>query len=358
MRSRLALVLGLVPLAAYAYACSSDSNETPPTIEDDGGQPPDRDSSTPEEDGSVEQDSGGGMDSGPTCVGNPLTMDGGGTGVDAGGATLITPVGAATFYDGPQWVPVGAGNLYFSDFNTSSLFRIAPAGGTPQLVRTVASAIGNGLRDGVILTASGGNIVQTQIDGGADASLPAAPATNVNDLVVGPGGNVYFTDPQYQSGGTTQRGVYRMTPAGMVTPIKNFGATARVNGIAYDPKTLTLYVGISNTFTIVKYTVAIDGSVSAATEMPFVTTPAVVDSPDGLAVDIGGNVWVAEADPTFTTQNGRIEVFSPTGQKLGQIPFPGQRPTGVAFGGADNKTLYVTTQTGVYRYASRCEGVP
>jgi sugar lactone lactonase YvrE len=354
MRSRLAFVLAALPFLAYAWACSSDP-ESPPAVDEDSGLP-DRDGDDGDS-GGGDPDSGDpdGGDAGPTCVGNPLTMDGMGMGVDAGTAQLITPLGVATFYDGPQWVPVGAGNVYFSDFNASTLLRIAPNGGTPQNVRGINNAIGNALRDGVVLTAGAGNIFSTLSDGGTGPNAATAPAVDPNDLVVGPGGNLYFTDPRYQTGGAPT-GLYRMTPAGAVSSVKAFG-TAAVNGIAFFAPTLTLYVGVTAPKSVVKYTVAIDGSVSPASEMPFLMAAGLIDSPDGIAVDVGGNVWVTEANATFAVQSGRVEVFNPTGQKLGEIPFPTARPTGIAFGGADGKTAYITTQLGVYSFRSRCAGV-
>jgi gluconolactonase len=266
---------------------------------------------------------------------------------------------AGAFYDGPQWIPVGAGNLVFSDFNTDVLQIVAPDGGTPQTLRAVGGAIGNAFKDGVILTASGSlsAVFRTFPDGGsAGANLPAAPAASPNDLAVGPAGNVYFTDPRYQAGVPTPTGLYRMDPANAVTLIKNFTA-ARVNGIAYYGPTLTLYVGTTTPKAIVKYTVAIDGSVNAGTEAPFLATGAIADDPDGLAVDVGGNVYIAEAAAGGGT-SGRVEVFSPGGQKLGEIPFPAHRPTGVAFGGSDNQTLYITTEKAVFKYRNRCAGSP
>src|SRR5688572_8810892 len=121
---RLAFVFVALPLAFYAYACSSDPEATPEpdneggTGDFDSGTDPGRDTGTPDEDGSTETDGG---DGGPTaCVGNPLQAsggggDGGGGGGGDAGLTLdaavsqriVTANGA--FLDGPQWVEIPGG---------------------------------------------------------------------------------------------------------------------------------------------------------------------------------------------------------------------------------------------------------
>jgi sugar lactone lactonase YvrE len=83
----------------------------------------------------------------------------------------------------------------------------------------------------------------------------------------------------------------------------------------------------------------------------------LTDYPDGLAVDIGGNLYVAEA-VAGSNPGGRVQVFSATGQKLGEIPFASTRPTGVAFGGAQNAQLFITVENGVYVFSGRCAGIP
>src|SRR4029078_10655098 len=59
--------------------------------------------------------------------------------------------------------------------------------------------------------------------------------------------------------------------------------------------------------------------------------------PDGAAVDVEGNYWVA------MFEGGRILKLSPGGDTLADIPVPARCPTMPCFGGADLKTLYLTT---------------
>lgn len=59
--------------------------------------------------------------------------------------------------------------------------------------------------------------------------------------------------------------------------------------------------------------------------------------PDGAAVDEEGNYWVA------MYEGARVCQFAPNGSLLAQYPTPAMCPTMPCFGGADRKTLYLTT---------------
>ncbi len=59
--------------------------------------------------------------------------------------------------------------------------------------------------------------------------------------------------------------------------------------------------------------------------------------PDGAAVDVDGNYWVA------MFEGGRVVKLSPAGELLAEFPTPALCPTMPSFGGDDLKTLYVTT---------------
>jgi sugar lactone lactonase YvrE len=59
--------------------------------------------------------------------------------------------------------------------------------------------------------------------------------------------------------------------------------------------------------------------------------------PDGAAVDAEGAYWVA------MYEGGRLLRFAPDGALLQEVPLPARCPTMPCFGGADLRTLYVTT---------------
>lgn len=59
--------------------------------------------------------------------------------------------------------------------------------------------------------------------------------------------------------------------------------------------------------------------------------------PDGLAVDLEGNVWSAMWDGWCVVK------FDPNGMELERVHVPVPRPTSCAFGGRDMKTLFITS---------------
>ena len=65
--------------------------------------------------------------------------------------------------------------------------------------------------------------------------------------------------------------------------------------------------------------------------------PGYEGRPDGAAVDVEGNYYVA------MFEGARLLKLSPTGELLADIAVPALCPTMPCFGGADLKTLYLTT---------------
>jgi len=59
--------------------------------------------------------------------------------------------------------------------------------------------------------------------------------------------------------------------------------------------------------------------------------------PDGAAVDVDGNYWVA------MFEGGRLCQFAADGRLLAEVPTPLQCPTMACFGGDDLRTLYLTS---------------
>jgi gluconolactonase len=73
------------------------------------------------------------------------------------------------------------------------------------------------------------------------------------------------------------------------------------------------------------------------------------DAWDGLKVDVNGNVYASGP--------GGLWILSPEGKHLGTISGP-EHPHNMAWGGEDNRTLYLAAQTGLYRIHLNIAGTP
>lgn len=69
----------------------------------------------------------------------------------------------------------------------------------------------------------------------------------------------------------------------------------------------------------------------------FSTKDVVNASPDGMAIDANGNLWVAFCHGSC------VVCFDPSGKELQRIELPCREVTAVAFGGPDLSDLYITT---------------
>ena len=68
---------------------------------------------------------------------------------------------------------------------------------------------------------------------------------------------------------------------------------------------------------------------------------------DGMKVDEKGNLYVT---------SGVVWVFDKAGKHLGNIAIP-EPPANCAFGGKDNKTLFITARTSVYKVQIKIKGI-
>lgn len=75
--------------------------------------------------------------------------------------------------------------------------------------------------------------------------------------------------------------------------------------------------------------------------------------PDGICVDDLGRVFVANNSADVSA----ILVFAPDGGFVGRIPIPSP-PSNCTFGGADRRTLYVTTLHAIYEARTATPGLP
>ncbi len=161
-----------------------------------------------------------------------------------------------------------------------------------------------------------------------------------DDITSRSDGILYFTDPTFADNGqgfpaltlplSGTQGVYRLTTDGV---LHQEDSTANgPNGVNLSPDEKALYVSYSLTGQVAKFDVAADGSLSNKTT--FATGATLADS---MCVDAGGNVYVG-------TFNG-LAVYNPAGKSLGTISVGGLLVTNCAFGGTDQRTLFITART-------------
>jgi L-arabinonolactonase len=107
------------------------------------------------------------------------------------------------------------------------------------------------------------------------------------------------------------------------------------NGPCFSPDGRTLYLADSRRRRIWAYDYPASGAPTG--RRLFVDTTAYGSPLDGATIDAEGFVWSA------LVLAGAIARFSPDGRLDRMIAMPVTRPTSVAFGGPDLKTLYATS---------------
>jgi gluconolactonase len=274
--------------------------------------------------------------------------------------------------EGPVWKD---GALYFSDVPENKLYRWQPGDKAAKIfLRPSGGAEAKpGMQPGSngLTVDAKGNLILCQQGTRRVARLEAdgrqVPLTNgyegkhfnsPNDVILAKNGNMYFTDPPYGLDGLNDsplkelkfNGVFLVTPSGETTAaIKDLTFP---NGLALSPDEKILYVGVSDPQAAKVWACDVqpDGSV-VNRRLFFDAGPLVSDQrvglPDGMKVDMHGNLWCTGA--------GGVLVISPEGKHLGSI-ITGQQ-TGNCAWGDDGSTLYICANMFLCRVKTLTKGV-
>ena len=266
---------------------------------------------------------------------------------------LTRVAGGFGFTEGPVWDE--SGFLYVSDEERNKIDRLT-LDGHKQEVISLGDPDGNTydrhlrlidcasvLRAIIAVTPEGKYTVLADRYEGKKLNSP-------NDVVIGPDGAIYFTDPTLDLVKGEQQeipfqGVYRLDDKGSVRLLTK--DLSQPNGLAFSPDGKHFYVDDSEQRNIRMYDVAPDGSLSNGRifgEEPGGPNDGV---PDGIKVDRDGNL--------FVTGPKGIWVWDAQGHHLGTIEMP-EQPANLTWGDSDYKTLYITATTSVYRLRSRTRG--
>jgi gluconolactonase len=242
-----------------------------------------------------------------------------------------------SFLEGPSFDRDG--NLYVVDIPYGRIFRVSPAGEFDLVAEYAGEP--NGLkidRDGriVITDYMHGLMVLDPTRGTVKPLLErrwSERFKGVNDLVFARNGDIYFTD-QGQTGLHDPTGrVYRLRADGTLDLL--VGNVPSPNGLVLNASEHILYVAATRGNSIWRVPLMPDGTVSKVGI--FVQLSGSLGGPDGLAMDADDNLAIAHAGL------GSVWLFSRTGEPLYRVrSCEGLTTTNVAYGGAGNRTLFIT----------------
>jgi gluconolactonase len=173
-----------------------------------------------------------------------------------------------------------------------------------------------------------------------------------NDAVLRSNGDIFFTDPPYgleknmddPSKEIPFQGVYKVTPAGVVTLLTD--SITRPNGIALTRDEQSLIIANSDEKKKIWYMYDLGPNDSLINPRIFydaTSDPSPKGAPDGLKIDKNGNV--------FATGPGGVWIFNREGIALGRIKFP-ESTSNVALSD-DEKTLFITADMYVLKVKMR-----
>jgi len=153
-----------------------------------------------------------------------------------------------------------------------------------------------------------------------------------NDLIFASNGDLYFTD-QGQTGFQDPSGrLYRLRPSGQLDLL--LSNIPSPNGLVLTPDERTLLLCVTRDNAIWRVPLMRDGTVSKVGA--FIRMSGGT-GPDGCAIDEQGNIAICHVGL------GVVWLMSPIGEPLHRIQTcAGLATTNCAYGGPDNKTLYIT----------------
>ena len=258
------------------------------------------------------------------------------------------------FTEGPLWHPEGY--LLFVDIYRNLIFRLVP-GGEPEVFRENSGG-SNGLTfdlQGRLIMCEGNNRRVTRMEPDGRISRVAERwegkrLNRPNDVVGRSDGGIYLTNPGMRLEPAEREiefsGVHRIALDGGVTAVaRDFEYP---NGLAFSPDETILYVSNTRTdMNIRAFDVQHDGSLTNGRIFADMSSGEPDGVPDGMKVDVDGRV--------YCTGPGGCWVFDASGKRLGVIRLP-EIPANCAWGGPENRSMFFTARTSVYRMEMKTPG--
>ncbi|GBQ67512.1 transcriptional regulator [Ameyamaea chiangmaiensis NBRC 103196] len=240
--------------------------------------------------------------------------------------------------EGPVWHEVEQA-LFFVDINGRAIHRLDPATGEKRswtvpgrpgfVVPTPTRLLLCGMQDGLhwFDPATGTCDLDTVVE-------PERPGNRLNDGWVDPTGRLWF-GTMHDAESEPTGSLYSVAHGadGKLHVVRHDEGYVVTNGPTVSPDGTTLYHNDSANQLIYAFDLRPDGQLANRR----VFARLADGHPDGVVADSAGVLWVG------TWQGGRVSRFAPDGTELEPLPIPARNVTKVAFGGADHRTLFITT---------------
>lgn len=238
--------------------------------------------------------------------------------------------------EGPIWWQEA---LYYVDVAGQRVLRFDPATGEER-------AWGVGAQVGTVVPRQAGGLVLAGAHGFAFLDETSGTVTAIADPEAGKADN-RFNDGKCSPDGrffagtistvkkTGDADLYRLDPDLKVTKV--FGPVTNSNGIVWTADGGTVfYIDTPRQEVLAFDYDRVNGSLENQ-RVAFSTVPASSASPDGMAIDAEGHLWIAFCHGSC------VVCFNQQGRELRRVELPCREVTAVAFGGEGLADLYITT---------------
>jgi gluconolactonase len=269
--------------------------------------------------------------------------------------------------EGPVWFGDGR-YLLWSDIPNDRIMRWDEESGAVSVFRKPSNHANGNTRDrqGRLVTCEHGRrVTRTEYDGSvtviADA-FDGKPLNSPNDVVCKSDGSLWFTDPPfgilgYYEGQRAEpqlpTNVYRWDPASNELALVASDVN-RPNGLAFSPDESKLYVVEAGVTPRVIRVYDIADSGLALKNMRVLITAEPNGTPDGLRIDVDGNLWVGWGMGAAGLDG--VSIFNAAGNLIGRIDLP-ERCANLCFGGLHRNRLFMCASTSVYSLYVNTQGV-
>ncbi|MCO6456284.1 MAG: SMP-30/gluconolactonase/LRE family protein [Pirellulaceae bacterium] len=269
--------------------------------------------------------------------------------------------------EGPVWFGDGR-YLLWSDIPNNRIMKWEEETGAVSVFRKPSENSNGNTRDrqGRLLTCEHNTrrVTRTEYDGSLTVIADGYGGKRLNspnDIVCKSDGSIWFTDPPFGI-----LGHYEGTPAEPELPTNVYrwdpqtrklavvaGDVSRPNGLAFSPDEKKLYVVEAGVMprAIRAYDLAPDGTRLGDHTVLVRAEPD--GTPDGLRVDVDGNLWVGWGMGREGLDG--VSIFNPSGQLIGRIELP-ERCGNLCFGGRHRNRLFMCGSTSIYSLFVNTQG--